>query len=233
MVPRAGPVACFLLAALSAAGTAHAADAPLLVAIGGTGDAPGAARHGAPARVADRIARTGLRFRVVDLTAAEASAASVRGEQLLRAVSLRPSVVSVAIGALDAHAGASLKGFSRELHVIADLLRRTPATVVLATIPLPAGDDPASRSRQRRVEAFNWAIVRTAERHGFVVADLGRERPGDPDAWEAATAHALEGALAPRPRSPVRPGKSSSGRPDELAARSGRAPPPVPPGRGT
>lgn len=191
----------WLVAALAAcaASAASAAPPPLYVAIGGSEGAPGAARPGDPARVAEELARAGVRVRLVDLTAPDATAADVRAGQLMRAAALRPAVVTVAVGAVDVRAGTSLRVFSRKLQVIADLLHRTARTVVLSTVPVPRRHDPGStRAVRRRVRSFDWAIVLAARRYGFAVSDLRRSGAGDA-AWATSVGESVVDAIVPPP----------------------------------
>jgi hypothetical protein len=186
---------------LCAAGRARAAPELLYVAVGGSAELTGAARTGDPARIAGRLEAGGRRVRLVDLTAPGAGASAVRAEQLLRAVALRPALVTVALGPVDVMAKASLKGFSRDLEIVADLLRRNAGTVVVATLPHAEVLRPgADRAFRRRVDAFNWAIVRIARRHGLTLVDLRREPGASAASWEEAAAPVVERALPP-PRS--------------------------------
>jgi hypothetical protein len=93
---------------------AGAAPEPLYVAVGGWGHVAGTAREGDPARIAAALG-SGWRVRVVDLTAADAKVRAVRDDQLSRAISLRPALVSISVGPLDVLAGTSLAAFSRDL----------------------------------------------------------------------------------------------------------------------
>jgi hypothetical protein len=169
----------------------------IYVAVGGFVES-GGARAGDPARVVERLERARPRVRLIDLTAADATVHDVRNEQLRRAMAARPALVTIAIGASDVRGPSSLRSFSRDLQVVADLLHRTKATVVISTIPNARGlADHPGRAFRRRVDAFNWAIVRIARRHGFVLADV-RARAGLPESsWAVTVGRAIDGALAP------------------------------------
>lgn len=162
----------------------------IYVAMGGSVES-GGARVGDPGRIIERLDRSRPRVRLVDLTSPNATVHDVRNEQLQRAMSSRPSLVTVAIGASDVRGSSS---------------------------------DHADRTFRERVDAFNWAIVRIARRHGFVLADV-RARAGSPEgSWEATVGGAIDTALAPRSRSPRGlHGTSRSGAPLALAPDSVRS----------
>lgn len=164
---------------------------------------PPGARSGDQDRIADRLAAGRGRIRRVDLTAPGVRAEDVRRTSLAPALSLRPKVVTLAIGAADACGTTELRRFARDLHVVTELLRRNSGVVVLSTMATP--DGPCSRSGaalHRRVAAFNAVIARAASQNGVLLAQVrpGGEGPASP--WETAVAAELENALSPAARGP-------------------------------
>lgn len=207
--------------ALLAPGTTRAGPSEALyVALGGSSDAAGVARAGDPARIAAAL-EPGRRVRVVDLTAAGATVRAVRDRQLSTAISLRPALVSISVGPLDVLAGTSLAEFSRDLHVITDLLRHTRAIVVISTVPPGDALRPGASARLRhRADAFDSAIRLAARRNGLLLADV--RAPGE-ESWQAA----VVGQLRPRADPPVPPGTASP-MPPVTAREPPRRPEPVP-----
>jgi lysophospholipase L1-like esterase len=132
----------------------------------------------------------------------------------------RPAFVTLGVGLADIAEGRNLRDYARDLEVIADLVRRSKAVVVLATLPdvsLAPGRADAPPALSRRIEAYNATIRTIAERHGFHLADVHAEtrramkeqsdlwaRDGlhpsakGYDLWADAMWPAVEGALAPR-----------------------------------
>lgn len=175
---------------------------------------------GYPHRLARRLEGSGVRVRLQVLGTSGATAADLRRDQLPRVLSARPALVTIGIGLNDAVAGRPLAQFARDLEVVADLVRRTDAAVVMATVPdvslVPAAQGgPPGLSR--RIAAYNASIRMVAERHGFTVADVHgatrralAERPDvvardgfHPSAagyelWADAMWPAVERALGPR-----------------------------------
>jgi hypothetical protein len=216
----------FALSLLAATSSARAAKEVVYVALGGWAELPGVARTGDPDRVASSLEQAGHRVRVVDLTVAGAKARTVREAQLSKATALRASLVTISIGPLDAEGGTSLEAFSRDLHLIADLLDRVRAKVVISTVPL--GERlraHASARHRRRVDSFNWAIRHVARRYGFALADVRAEGGTE---WQTAVRRAAARALAPA--QPKAPGRGVEGLPpaprverDPAAPRAERA----------
>jgi lysophospholipase L1-like esterase len=160
--------------------------------------------------------------RLLNLGVPGATAADLRRSQLPRVLAERPAFVTIGIGINDLLQGRSLREFSTDLHVTADLVARTKAAVVISELPdlsatrAPAGG-PGPEALARRVAAYNAAIRQVAGRHGFLVAEvearsrrafredaglLGRDgfHPSARgyDLWADAMWPAIERALAPR-----------------------------------
>jgi acyl-CoA thioesterase-1 len=211
-------LACLALAARGA----RAAPPIAYVALGdSTAVGVGADRGGGyPERLARRIEASGVPVRLQVVAQSGATAADLRRAQLPRVMELRPAFITIGIGINDVMQGRSLRDFARDLEIVSDLVRRTKATVVISTLPDLSAAPSAGTGKgslSRRIEAFNAAIRTTAERHGFVVADVHaatrrslRERPElfaadgfhpsarGYEAWAEAMWPAVEGALAPR-----------------------------------
>jgi lysophospholipase L1-like esterase len=138
-------------------------------AVGVGADAGG----GYPARLARRLEASGTPVKLLNFGVSGATAADLRRDQLPRAMGASPALVTIAVGINDVVQGRSLRDFQRDLHAIADLVKRTKAAVVIANLPdltqLPAGAAPGM---VRRIEGYNAAIQTVAERHGFEVVDL-------------------------------------------------------------
>jgi acyl-CoA thioesterase I len=178
-IPSAAARASLLASLVVAlAPLAAAAAAPVTyVALGdstatGAGAGPGG---GYPARLARRLEASGVPVKLLNLAAAGATVADLRRDQLPRALGATPQLLTVGIGLNDLTRERSLRDFSRDLQVMADLLRRTKALVVISNLPdltlsPSAKDQPAGLGR--RVEQYNAAIQTVAERYGFVLADV-------------------------------------------------------------
>jgi acyl-CoA thioesterase-1 len=135
---------------------------------------------GYPQRLARRIDASGVPVKLEVVAVSGATVADLRRDQLPKVMAKRPALVTIGIGINDLMQERKLGEFARDLEIVADLVRRTKATVVLQTIPdftfSPAGEG-APPSLGRRIEAYNATIARVAERHGFVLADVyGRSR---------------------------------------------------------
>jgi hypothetical protein len=200
-----------LASALASAAPVRAAGEAVYVSLGEV--TPPGARAGDSARLVERLATAGTRVRRVELTGSGVRAEQLRQGPLAQALSLRPKIVTVAIGAADACGTTELRSFARDLHVVTELLRRNSGMVVLSTMAIPA--EPCSRSGpalRRRVEAFNAVIARAAAQNGVHLAEVreGREAPADEDdlssPWETAVAAELEHALAAARAAQARPG---------------------------
>jgi lysophospholipase L1-like esterase len=135
---------------------------------------------GYPQRLARRIEASGVPVRLDVVAASGATIADLRRDQVPKVMAKRPALVTIGVGINDLMQGRKLAEFARDLEIVADLVRRTKATVVLQTIPdltsSPAGVG-APPSLGKRIEAYNATIARVAERHGFVLSDVyGRSR---------------------------------------------------------
>lgn len=224
----AATLVCALLASPARAGApvtfVALGDSTALGAGGGQGG-------GYPHRLARRLEAAGVPVKL-DVYAEEgATAADLREVQLPKLMSSRPAFVTLGVGLADIAAGRKLRDFARDLEVIADLVRRSKAVVVIATLPdvsLAPARAEAPSSLARRIEAYNATLRTIAERHGFHLADVHAEtrralkeqselwaRDGvhpsarGYDVWAEAMWPAVEGALAPRlqaaaPATPLR-----------------------------
>ncbi|ABS24289.1 GDSL-type esterase/lipase family protein [Anaeromyxobacter sp. Fw109-5] len=140
----------------------------------------GGAGGGYPQRLARRLEASGVPVKLAVVAASGATIADLRRDQLPEVMAKRPALVTIGVGINDLMQGRKLADFARDLEVVADLVRRTKATVVLQTLPdltfSPAGHG-APPSLGRRLEAYNATIARVAERHGFVLSDVyGKSR---------------------------------------------------------
>ena len=128
---------------------------------------------GYPQRLARRLEAEGIQVRLVNLGVAGATAADLRRDQLPKAMSSGAVLVTIGIGLNDVVQRRPLRDFARDLHTVADLVKRTKAAVVIATLPdLTQAPGGAEAGLGRRIEQYNAAIQTAAERHGFQVADL-------------------------------------------------------------
>jgi acyl-CoA thioesterase-1 len=219
--PTAARLALCLAAALAAAPARAGAPLAFFALGDSTAVGVGAAQGGGyPQRLARRLEASGVPVKLEVAAVSGATVADVRRVQLPRLLAARPALVTLGVGLNDVVQGRTLRDFARDLEVIADLVRRTRATVVVATLPdvslAPSGRS-APASLARRIEAYNASIRTVAERHGFVVADVWgatrralRDRPElfaadgfHPSAagyelWAESMWPAVERAVAPR-----------------------------------
>jgi acyl-CoA thioesterase I len=217
---RASLAAAALLCALLASPVRASAPVTFVALGDSTALGVGAPQGGGyPQRLARRLQAAGVTVKLDVYAERGATAADVRTVQLPKVMSARPAFVTVGVGLADVAAGRNLRDFARDLEIIADLVRRSKAIVVVATLPdlslAPAHAD-APPSLARRVEAYNATIRTIAERHGFHLADVHAEtrramkersdlwaRDGlhpsaeGYDVWADAMWPAVEGALAP------------------------------------
>jgi lysophospholipase L1-like esterase len=212
-------------AAVAVAALPASAAAPITyVALGdstavGVGAGP---RGGYPQQIARRLEAGGVPVKLVNLAVSGATVADLRRDQLPKAMSSRPTLVTICIGVNDLTQGRPLREFARDLHTVSDLVKRTRAAVVIATLPdltLAPSARAAKPSFGRRIEQYNAAIQTVAERHGFLVADVHRASrdavrasgaeevyasdgfhpsAAGYEAWTDAMWPAVERALAPR-----------------------------------
>jgi hypothetical protein len=205
--------------ALVLAQSARAAGEVVYVAVGAVAEAAGTARPGDVAAVADALRASGARVRTVDLTAPSASLRAVREEQLMRAVSARPTLVTLGLHPGDLCGGPSLADFSRDLETVAELLQRTRARVLVSTVdPRWVCGRAAPAARRRAAEAFHWAIVRIAKRHALTLVVLGRGKAGVVAPWRPAVRAALG---VPEPAGSQRPPGRDTPSPRLSSARRG------------
>jgi acyl-CoA thioesterase I len=227
-------LAALVAVPLALAALPASAAAPVVYAALGDSTAVGVGAEqggGYPHRIARRLEASGVPVKLHLLAESGATAEDVRRDQLPRLMALRPGFVTIGIGLNDLLQGRNLRDFARDLQVIADLVRRSQATVVLATLPdvshAPLGEGaPPPPVLARRIAAYNETLRTVAERHGFHLADVHgasrrapRELPGllaqdglhpsarGYEAWTDAMWPAVERALAPRvqARRPVPP----------------------------
>lgn len=169
------------LAALFASGDAAAQPrgAPVVYAAIGDSTAVGTGADdgggGYAARLARKLEQSGLSVKFQLVAVSGANAGDLRRDQLPKVMSSRPNLVTIGVGINDVMQGRKLAEFARDLEIVADLVRRTKAIVVIQTIP-DLTQSPSAKgapaSLGRRIEAFNATIARVAERHGFIVADV-------------------------------------------------------------
>jgi acyl-CoA thioesterase I len=129
---------------------------------------------GYPQRLARKLETSGIAVKLVNLGVSGATVADVRRDQLPKAMSAGAQLVTIAIGINDLVAERSLRDFARDLEIVADLVRRTKATVVISNIPdltLSPSAKGSPAGFRRRLEGYNAAIATVAERHGFLLAD--------------------------------------------------------------
>lgn len=182
---RALALALAALAATPARAQAPRAPGQLVYVAVGDSTAVGVGANGAgyPPRLARRLEAEGHVVKLLNLGVSGATAADVRRDQLPRVMSSSPGLVTIVVGINDLTKGRTLAEFARDLQVIADLVKRTKATVVIATLPdltLSPSGQGSPPSLARRTAQYNAAIRTVAERHGFAVVDL----------WEASRAAA-------------------------------------------
>jgi acyl-CoA thioesterase-1 len=212
-----------LLAAcvLVAPGAARAS--PLVYAALGDSTAVGVGADqggGYPERIARRLVASGVAVKLLNLGAQGATAADLRRTQLPRLLSEHPGLVTIGVGLDDAVAGRPLAEFARDLQVLADLVARTKAPVVVSELPdvsLSPARTGSARALARRIAAYNAVIREVTERYGFLVADVEApsrraQREGAElfsrdglhpstrgyEVWAGAMWPAVERALAPR-----------------------------------
>jgi acyl-CoA thioesterase I len=172
------PLPLLLAAATAALAARPARAAPPLVyvALGDSTAAGVGAEQGGgyPDRLARRLGAAGTPVRLVNLGVPGATAEDLRKGQLPRALGEGAALVTIGIGLNDVLKGRELGEFARDLEIVADLIARTKAVVVVSELPdvsrAPWPAKPASLAR--RIAAYNATIHRVAERHGFQVAEL-------------------------------------------------------------
>jgi lysophospholipase L1-like esterase len=165
--------------ALALALAVTSAAPPTYVALGdSTGVGVGARRGGGyPARLVARATKDGRAVRLVNLCASGARVADVVAEQVERALTSSPAVVTLGIGINDVTRGTDVDAFAADYERVAAALAGTGARVVVVNVPdlslSPlAADEATRRGVRERVLAVNARIAAAARRHGFELVDL-------------------------------------------------------------
>ena len=161
------------------------------VALGdSTGVGVGATSEGGyVARLFERIARKRPGSRVVNLCVSGATTEDVLREQVGRVAAEGPTLVTLGIGVNDVQR-LMLEEYERNLGEIVGRVRSvSEAHIVLTNIPdiacAPGLPELMRDELRKRINAFNGAVTRVAERHGLTVIDLYTEShellPNRPD----------------------------------------------------
>lgn len=138
--------------------------------------------RGYVAHLYERLARKVPHAKLANLCVSGATSEGVLREQLSRARSARPAVVTLFVGGNDLWRGVTPGRFSAHVHTIVAGLRGTGAPVSVATLPNLAHAPLAALAGpliglevsaiEDRVRAFNHEILRAAQAHECSVADL-------------------------------------------------------------
>lgn len=124
-----------------------------------------------------KIRRTHPEAKLVNLSAAGATAAQVLQSQVPRLGDAGPTVVTLGIGANDVLAGVDEEQFAEDYErIVTQIVRAGPPVIVVMTIP-DIDSAPAMRTSERsdiaaRVESLNRRIRDIASRHGLLLVDL-------------------------------------------------------------
>lgn len=142
-----------------------------------TGVGVGAEHGGYAARLYSRIKSVRPGSRLVNLCATGAATADVLGDQLTRAGRVRPTLVTLGVGANDLIRGVPAETFARNFEeIVVRLTRQTEAPVVVMNIPdmslAPAVPAYMRESARRHIRIFNDHIAAVAARYGLPVLDL-------------------------------------------------------------
>jgi acyl-CoA thioesterase I len=135
----------------------------------------GANGVGYPARLARKLEASGFGVKLVNLGMSGATVSDLRRDQLPKVFGSGAQLVTIGIGLNDVMRDRPLREFARDLQIVADLVHKTKAVVVISTLPDLTLSPGAARFPPRvgrRIAEYNAVIQTVAERHGFFVADL-------------------------------------------------------------
>src|SRR5258708_36864913 len=159
------------------------------VGIGGQAD------DGYPERLFRRPQLAGINAGILNLVRSGATTSEVLQGQVQKAVSMRPALITLAIGANDLWRMIPLGTFEMNLKLIANALEASEAEIVLSNLvdltqaPIAALVDLALRVPRalfvRRVQEINERLNALARRPRFTVVDVfsltSRELPSHPE----------------------------------------------------
>ena len=159
------------------------------VGIGGQADG------GYPERLFRRLKLTGINAGILNLARSGATTSEVLQGQVQKAVSTRPALITLAIGANDLWRMIPLGTFEMNLKLIANALEASEAEIVVSNLvdltqaPIAALVDLALRVPRalfaRRVQEINERLNALARRPRFTVVDVfsltSRELPSHPE----------------------------------------------------
>jgi lysophospholipase L1-like esterase len=145
----------------------------------GVGDPVRGGLRGWAVLLADGLAGASPALEVTNLARRGATAATVRREQLPRALDLRPDLVTLLVGVNDVTTPGAFtpERFAADLETCVRQCRAAGARVVtarlhdpVARLPLPRG---VAEGVRLRVDALNTVVTDVAARHGALLVDLG------------------------------------------------------------
>jgi len=155
----------------------------------------GQADGGYPERLFRRLKLAGIHAGILNLAQSGATSSDVLQGQVQKAVSMRPALVTLAIGANDLWRMVPLGTFEMNLKRIADALDASRAEIVVSNLvdlthaPIAQLVDLALRVPRalftRRVQEMNDRLNALSRRPGFTVVDVfsntARELPSHPE----------------------------------------------------
>ena len=176
-------LATALLSCCGARGTYAQPERPqplVYLALGdSTGVGVGAKRGGYVRRLFARIKRARPGARLINLCASSAATEDLLRVQLSRVSHLRPTLVTLGVGANDLIRGVSAQQFARNFEEIVSRLKdETGAQLLVMNVPdislAPAVPAYMRDSARRHIIAFNEQIAAIAVRHQLALIDLYR-----------------------------------------------------------
>ena len=137
----------------------------------------GATNGGYVARLNRKLVESRPGSRLVNFCGSGSTTAGVVGNQLERAVTANPQLVTVGIGINDIGHGFTVEKFSNNLDRILSTLRdKTKATIVISNIPdvssAPRIPDSLRAHTQMLIVQFNERLAEIAKRHDVIVFDI-------------------------------------------------------------
>ena len=142
-----------------------------------TGAGLGARKGGYVARLHHRIQRVQESARLINLCQSGATSEDVLRSQVSRAISARPTLVTICIGLNDVTSDVSVDRFSRNLNdILARLKSDSRAALVMSNVPdlsqAPLVPAMLRSEAHRRVNAYNERIAKVAAQQEVALVDM-------------------------------------------------------------
>ena len=171
----------------------------IYVALGdSTGAGVGARDGGYVARLFKKILSARADSRLINLCVSGATTSDVLRDQINRAKSAGPNLVTLGIGINDIGHGVGLEQFAKNYEqIVTTLASETKARIVVSNLPdissAPRIPQPLRSEYQQQIVLFNQRLEEIASRHGVTVFDVysitHEQLPSHPEYFSADGFH--------------------------------------------